>query len=46
LNDEQGWFGLGPNGQFVNPGVYVWAARIRFVDNEVITYTGTITVLN
>ncbi len=46
LNDEQGWFGLGPNGQFVDPGVYVWAARIRFVDNEAITFTGTITVLN
>ena len=46
MNDEQGWFGLGPSGQFVDPGVYVWAARIRFVDNEAITFTGTITVLN
>ena len=46
LNDGQGWFGTGSNNQFVNPGVYVWIARIRFVDGVTIPFQGTITVLN
>ena len=29
----------------VNPGVYVWMAKIRFIDNEVITYADDVTVL-
>jgi hypothetical protein len=29
----------------VNPGVYVWTARIRFIDDEVITYANDVTVL-
>jgi len=31
--------------QDVNPGVYVWMAKIRFIDNEVITYANDVTVL-
>lgn len=46
LNDDQGWFGEGPNNEFVDPGVFVWAAKIRFVDGVTIPFTGTITVLN
>lgn len=30
---------------YVDPGVYVYTATIRFIDNEVITYAGDVTVL-
>ena len=45
LNDDLGWRGEAANNQIVNPGVYVWMARIRFVDGVSIPYKGTITVL-
>ena len=44
-DNEDGWMGEGPNGQLVNPGVYVWLAKIRFVDGEVFTFKGDITVV-
>lgn len=44
--------GRGWNGRFASGaqsdvviGVYVWQAQIRFIDGEVITYTGDVTVL-
>lgn len=43
--NEDGWMGEGPNGQLVNPGVYVWMAKVRFVDGEVFTFKGDITVI-
>lgn len=33
------------DGQFVNPGVYVYYARVSFVDDRVIEYSGNITVV-
>ncbi len=30
---------------YVDPGVYVWTAKIRFIDDEVITYADDVTVL-
>ncbi len=46
LNDGLGWKGEASTTQFVNPGVYIWMARIRFIDGEVIPFKGTITVIN
>jgi hypothetical protein len=43
----RGWngrFGGGKQSEVVI-GTYVWQARIRFIDDEVITYTGDVTVL-
>lgn len=47
--------GLGWDGSFgdcngttrnlVNPGVFVWLAKVRFIDQEVITYVDEVTVL-
>ncbi|NNK90204.1 MAG: hypothetical protein HKO89_06305, partial [Saprospiraceae bacterium] len=31
--------------EFVNPGVFVWYAKIRFIDGEVFSYAGDVTVL-
>jgi hypothetical protein len=30
----------------INPGVYAWVAKIRYVDGETLTFHGTITVVN
>lgn len=38
-NFTTGWDGR-KNGENLNAGVYVWFASIRFIDNEVIEYTG------
>ena len=44
-NDEpSGWDGTF-NGKKLNPGVFVWRARLRFIDQEVIAYTGDLTLL-
>ncbi|MEL6970330.1 MAG: gliding motility-associated C-terminal domain-containing protein, partial [Bacteroidota bacterium] len=44
-NDESlGWDGLF-NGELVNPGVFVYIAELRFVDQEVIQAEGDVTVL-
>jgi len=44
-----GWDGrfgrCGNTDELVDPGVFVWLARIRFIDDEVITYSGDLTVL-
>ncbi|MBK8700466.1 MAG: gliding motility-associated C-terminal domain-containing protein [Saprospiraceae bacterium] len=34
------------NGRKVNSGVYVWIARVRFLDDEVILYTGSLQVFD
>ena len=39
-----GWDGT-VQGQPVNPGVYVWFAEIRFIDDEVLAYKGDVTVI-
>lgn len=39
-----GWDGTF-NGKDVNPGVYVWVAEVRFVDDVVETITGDITLI-
>ena len=42
-----GWDGRVLNsGQKVNPGVYVWVAEVLFIDREVRTFAGTITVID
>lgn len=44
-NDEpSGWDGTF-KGKKLNPGVFVWRARLRFIDQEVIAYTGDLTLL-
>ena len=43
----QGWNGVVlPSGKKVNPGVYVWIAKVIFIDNQVQNYAGTITVVD
>lgn len=45
INDRNdGWDGKF-NGQFVNPGVYTWAANVLFIDGIVLPFGGDITVL-
>ncbi len=45
VNDQNtGWNGQF-NGKKVNPGVYVWYARVLFIDGVIIDYAGDITVL-
>ena len=41
--DTQGWNGIF-NGKTVNPDVYIWIAEIQFLDGEVISYSGDLTV--
>ena len=42
-----GWDGrVLRSGQKVNPGVYVWVAEVVFIDREVRTFAGTITVID
>ena len=40
-----GWDGT-MNGQQVNPGVFAWVAKVRFVDSEVINFSGSFVVLD
>ena len=43
----QGWEGVvRPSLRKVNPGVYVWVARVRFIDGDVRTFAGDITVVD
>lgn len=45
LNDQSvGWDGKF-RGDWVNPGVYVWMAKIRFIDGESIYYSGDLTMV-
>jgi len=45
LNEyNEGWDGK-YKGQPVNPGVFTWLAEVRFIDDEVFSYTGDITVI-
>lgn len=39
-----GWNGR-YKGNLVNSGVYVWVAKVAFVDNKILPYSGTITVV-
>lgn len=41
---DQGWDGKN-NGQKVNPGVYVWYAKVRYLDNVVVEYAGDVTII-
>jgi len=45
----QGWDGRFGNEStrttFVNPGVYVWYAEVRFIDNASVVFAGDVTVL-
>ncbi len=43
-NELQGWNGL-VKGEAADQGVYVWLARIRFIDGVVIDYSGDISLL-
>lgn len=42
-DDSMGWEGLF-NGKPVEPGVYVWLGKVRFINSQVIDFTGDITV--
>lgn len=43
----KGWDGIVlQSGKKVNPGVYVWTARVRFIDGEVRTIVGDLTVID
>jgi len=45
LNEyNEGWDG-NYKGAPVNPGVFTWIAEVRFIDDEVFSYTGDITVM-
>jgi gliding motility-associated-like protein len=45
LNDpSRGWDGTFKD-EYVNPGVFTYYANVLFLDNETLTYSGTITVL-
>jgi gliding motility-associated-like protein len=41
--DTQGWDGTF-NGKTVNTDVYIWMAEIQFLDGEIISYSGDLTV--
>jgi len=41
---QDGWDGK-HNGNFVNPGVYVYTAQVNFLDGKVLTYSGDLTVI-
>jgi gliding motility-associated-like protein len=46
LNDPSlGWDGRAGNGDFVNPGVYAYFAKVNFLDGIPGVYNGTITVV-
>ena len=45
LNDElNGWDGY-YKGRKMNPGVYVWQAKITFIDGESLMYSGDVTLM-
>lgn len=39
-----GWNGQF-NGRYVDPGVYAWVANIRFIDDKIIPFNGSVTVI-
>lgn len=41
---SQGWDGTF-NGEFVNPAVFAWVARVHYLDDVVINYSGDLTVV-
>lgn len=41
---DEGWDGTN-NGEPVEQGVYVWKARVRYLDGVAVTYSGDVTVL-
>lgn len=41
----QGWNGEAENGRTLNPGVFVYQAFVRFLDDTVIEFTGEVTLL-
>ncbi|MDX2136222.1 MAG: gliding motility-associated C-terminal domain-containing protein [Saprospiraceae bacterium] len=41
---SEGWDGR-YNGDYVNPGVYVYIAEVKFLDGRVLTYRGDVTVI-
>ena len=41
---QDGWDGK-YNGQFVNPGVYVYTAQVNFLDGRILQYSGDVTVI-
>ncbi len=42
-----GWDGrVNMSNMKVNPGVYIWLAKVRFIDGEVRTFTGDLTVVD
>jgi len=43
-NELQGWNGF-VKGEAADQGVYVWIARIRFIDGVVLDYSGDISLL-
>jgi hypothetical protein len=43
-NLSEGWDGR-YNGDFVNPGVYVYLAEVKFLDGRVLLYRGDVTVV-
>ena len=44
IGQQDGWDGK-HNGQYVNPGVYVYTAQVNFLDGIVLQYSGDITVI-
>ena len=45
LNDElKGWDGF-YKGRKMNPGVYIWQAKITFIDGESLMYSGDVTLV-
>lgn len=43
----EGWNGVVQNtGRKVNPGVFVWVAKVRFIDGDIRTFTGDLTVVD
>ena len=43
-NESAGWDGKF-NGELVNPGVFVYLAQLRFVDEEIVEVKGDVTVI-
>ena len=44
VGQQDGWDGK-YNGQFVQPGVYVYTAEVNFLDGKVLQYSGDLTVI-
>ena len=43
-NLSEGWDGRA-KGDFVNPGVFVYIAEVKFLDGRVLLYRGDVTVI-